>query len=178
MPDQATINVERITSSLRSQYLSALEMLHNIIKITPDDLWNSEFHISRSWQVAYHALYFYRLYICQDLQHHVPWKNHREGAQDLHPNKEPLSPYAREDLLTLTRLCIANLDSDLSQLDLSAEQSGFPWYKISKLEHQLVNLRHLQHHVAQLQDRLRNEKQIGIGWIRSEGHLRHLQSNQ
>ncbi|NND07107.1 MAG: hypothetical protein HKN87_12075 [Saprospiraceae bacterium] len=176
MTDRATISIENISSSFRSQYLSSLQMLHNIIEITPDNLWNNKNHISRSWQVAYHALYYYRLYICQDLQQHVPWEKHKEGAQDLHPNKESLSPYAREQLLTLIRLCIANLDSDLSQLDLSAAQSGFPWYKISKLEHQLVNLRHLQHHVAQLQDRLRNEKQMGIGWIRSEGHLTRLQS--
>jgi len=33
-------------------------------------------------------------------------------------------------------------------LDLSAPQCGFPWYKMPTLEHQIVNIRHIQHHAA------------------------------
>jgi hypothetical protein len=36
---------------------------------------------------------------------------------------------------------------------------------MSKLEHQLLNIRHLQHHTAQLADRLRQHAGAGIDWI-------------
>jgi hypothetical protein len=50
-------------------------------------------------------------------------------------------------------------------LDLMSDESGFSWYPIPKLEHQLVNLRHIQHHMAQLADRLRASEAVGIRWI-------------
>ena len=50
-------------------------------------------------------------------------------------------------------------------MDLLDPQCGFPWYKVSKLEHQLVSLRHVQHHAAQLADRLRAEVDHGVRWV-------------
>lgn len=55
----------------------------------------------------------------------------------------------------------------LAAMDLGAEESGFPWHPMSKLEHQLVNLRHLQHHVGQLNDRLRAGVGEGVDWVGS-----------
>jgi hypothetical protein len=36
---------------------------------------------------------------------------------------------------------------------------------MSKLEHQFVNIRHIQLHGAQLADRLRSAADIGIKWV-------------
>jgi|TARA_B100001964_G_C14207214_1_gene588714 hypothetical protein len=52
-------------------------------------------------------------------------------------------------------------------LDLNAEDCGFWWYDESKFEHQLVNIRHLQHHTGQLADRLRRAADRGVDWIPS-----------
>jgi len=50
-------------------------------------------------------------------------------------------------------------------LDLDSAESGFSWYRMSKLEHQFVNLRHIQHHTGQLADRLRQEADRGVEWV-------------
>jgi len=56
----------------------------------------------------------------------------------------------------------------LQAIDLLAPDSGFSWYRpMGKLEHQLVNLRHLQHHAAQLADRVRNHAGVGVDWVSS-----------
>jgi len=60
--------------------------------------------------------------------------------------------------------CQEMIDSAVDRLDLSAPDSGFPWYKMSKLEHQFVNLRHLQHHTGQLAERIRQVTGRGIRW--------------
>ena len=54
----------------------------------------------------------------------------------------------------------------LNTLDLTHPESGYSWYTMPKLEHQIVNIRHIQHHAAQLIDRLRNEEALGSRWLR------------
>ncbi len=61
--------------------------------------------------------------------------------------------------------CDRIVDDAVDALDLDSAESGFSWYRMSKLEHQLVNLRHIQHHGAQLADRLRSAADIGIRWV-------------
>jgi len=57
------------------------------------------------------------------------------------------------------------VDSAVDAMDLASTESGFYWYKVSKLEHQLVNIRHIQHGAAQLADRLRTANGIGVRWV-------------
>jgi hypothetical protein len=57
------------------------------------------------------------------------------------------------------------VDDAVDALDLMSDESGFHWFPIPKLEHQLVNLRHIQYHTAQLADRLRAAEDVGIRWI-------------
>ena len=49
-------------------------------------------------------------------------------------------------------------------LDLEAA-SGFEWLPFGKLELQLDNLRHLQHHTAELYERLGAQAGIDMDWI-------------
>jgi hypothetical protein len=37
---------------------------------------------------------------------------------------------------------------------------------MSKLEHQFVNLRHIQHHTGQLAERIRQSTGHGVSWAR------------
>jgi hypothetical protein len=57
------------------------------------------------------------------------------------------------------------IDACIDALDLSAPQCGFPWYKMSTLEHQIVNIRHIQHHAAMLSSRLRQSAGIAVDWV-------------
>ena len=77
------------------------------------------------------------------------------------------APYTREQALAYWRFCDEMVDEGVEALDLQAAECGFSWYPLSKLEHQLVNLRHLQHGAAQLADRLRAAAGIGVAWVGS-----------
>lgn len=57
----------------------------------------------------------------------------------------------------------ASVDEKVDGLDLSSPDPGFSWYSIPKLDHQLLNLRHLQGHVGQLSELLM-AKGIDIDW--------------
>ena len=57
------------------------------------------------------------------------------------------------------------IDDAVDASDLDRTESGFSWYRMSKLEHQFVSIRHIQHHAGQLIDRVRSAADIGIGWV-------------
>ena len=108
----------------------------------------------------------------QDQQSFIPWARHREGLNSLdaipenNPRPpEPCDPFTREELLDYWRICDDMIDRGVDTLDLSAPQCGFPWYNMPKLDHQILNIRHIQHHAAALATRLRRTAGISIDWV-------------
>jgi len=73
--------------------------------------------------------------------------------------------YSRKEILQYWRLCDGMVDEKIEEMDLAAEKCGFWWYSMGKLEHQIVNIRHIQHHAAILSQRLRAAGGKGIGWV-------------
>jgi len=59
--------------------------------------------------------------------------------------------YGRDELLDYLRWVDGLIDPTIDQLDLDADETGFSWYpNMSKLSHEIMNLRHIQGHVGQL----------------------------
>jgi hypothetical protein len=157
---------------LKSQYQAALAMLEQTIEQCPEDLWTSGDHPNPFWHVAYHALFCTHMYLQPNEAAFHPWEHHREeyqflGALPWPPQRKPNigEPYTKAQVMEYLRMCAAMADAAVEKLDLEAPESGFGWYKMSKLEHQFVNLRHLQHHTGQLADRLRQHVGIGTDWV-------------
>jgi len=166
-----------LRASLKSQYHAGLAMLHEAIAKCPDAVWTSDAHKNAFWQIVYHTLFFTHLYLQPTVSAFRPWERHQGNVQHedgiagpADPKSElPLvpSPYAKDDVLAYWGLVDGMVDDAVDALDLASPESGFYWYPIPKLEHQLVNLRHLQHHTAQLADRLRAAGDIGVRWVGS-----------
>jgi len=170
-----TIDTGTLRLALKSQYHAGLAMVREAIQRCPDELWLSEEQRNAFWQIAYHTLFYTHLYLMSSVSAFRPWKEHQSQVQnpdgipgDPKPGSTlPLipQPYTRQQALAYWDICDQMVDGAVDALDLHDSQSGFPWYRMSKLEHQLVNLRHLQHHAAQLADRLRAALDIGIQWV-------------
>ncbi|MBN1642521.1 MAG: DinB family protein [Anaerolineae bacterium] len=157
--------------AIRSQYHASLTMLAEAVSKCPDPLWDDREHPNRFWQIAYHALFYTHLYLQERVEAFVPWSKHRRGYERLgslpvppHPDAASVEPYAKQDLLAYLSICRDEVDERVPALNLEAE-SGFHWLPFDKLELQFYNIRHLQHHVGQLADRLRSEAAIGLGWV-------------
>jgi hypothetical protein len=160
---------------LKSQYHAALAMLRDAIEKCPDDLWKNEAHEAPSWGVAYHALYFAHLYGSPSSDAFRPWARHVKYAQyedgipgPADPESElPLlrDPLSRADVLEYWSLVDAGVDAAVDALDLASPESGFSGYRIPKLEHQIVNIRHIEHHAAQLAARIRMTANVGVRWV-------------
>jgi len=154
--------IQDVRSVLKSQYHAALAMLRDAIEQCPDAEWLIRDHKNAFWQVAYHVLFFAHLYLQQNETTFVLWSQHH-GADDGTRGE----PYSKAQVLEYWSFVDHAVDGAVDLLDLESPESGFSWYTMSKLEHQLVNIRHVQHHSAQLADRLRSAADIGIKWVGS-----------
>jgi hypothetical protein len=162
-----------IRSALKSQYHAALTTLRDVIEKCPEAMWNDPADgAAPIWRVAYHTLFYAHFYLQQDQAAFTPWSRHRDEAQflgsvPLETDRPPKAyePYTRGELLEYCNICDGMIDAGVDELDLSAPQCGFPWYQMPTLEHQIVNIRHIQHHAAILSNRLRRSAGIDVDWV-------------
>ena len=153
---------------LKSQYHASLSMLRDAIDACPPELWTDPSYVNPFWHVAYHTLFYTDLYLQASESAFVPWEHHRPKYNFFPSGPEAarsLTPYSIDEVRACCARCDAMIDSAVDRLDLNAPESGFPWYKMSKLEHQFVNLRHIQHHTGQLAERIRQTTGRGVGWV-------------
>jgi len=168
-------STEALRAVLKSQYHAALAMLKDAIEKCPEGLWVSSCHTNECWQVAYHVLFFAHLYSQPNEAAFRPWKDHVANVQypdgiagppDPKSNMPLLAkPYTKAQVLEYWAFCDGQIDATVDALDLDSPESGFWWYPIPKIEHQIMNLRHIQHHTAQLADRVRTAANVGVDWV-------------
>lgn len=177
--------IDLLRHALKSQYHASLATLRQAIDKCPDDLWVSDDYLNPFWRIAYHSLYFLHLYIQPHVSDFCPWEHHQEGAQDMDDYPSPpeiealFTPhdrpkyvdkvYTKAEVLEYADFCEQMIDDAVDALDLLSPESGFVWYKISKIEFQFVTIRHLQHHAAQLGERLRTSSDIELTWVGARG---------
>ncbi len=161
-----------VQAALKCQYHAALAMLKQTIEQCPEALWVDGSCAVAFWRVAYHTLFFTHLYLQPNVEAFRPWEHHREEHEYLGPmpwaqNRQPKigSPYSKSQLLEYWQVCDEMVDTAVDQLDLDARECGFPWYKLPKLDHQINNIRHVQHHAALLSGRLRLARGTDVGWV-------------
>jgi hypothetical protein len=148
---------------LKSQYHASVSMLRNAIDACPADLWTDASYVNQFWHVAYHTLFYTDLYLQPSESAFVPWEHHRPECSFFKSGS--IVPYSVDEIRAYCERCDEKIDSAVDRLDLAAAESGFSWYRMSKLEHQFVNLRHLQHHTGQLAERIRQSTGRGIEWV-------------
>jgi len=145
---------------LKSQYHASLAMLREAIECCPPEEWVSTGHKNACLQLSYHALFYTHLYLQPDEAAFRPWEHHRGEADGIEGE-----PYTQAQVLEYWKFCDRMVDAAVDGLDLDRTETGFSWYRMSKLEHQFVNIRHIQHHTAQLIDRVRSAADVGIRWV-------------
>jgi hypothetical protein len=159
-------------AALKAQYHAAMAMLKQTIEQCPDDLWAGGSNPVAHWRVVYHTLFFTHMYLHPNVQVFRPWQHHRDqheclGDLPYPPYGRPKigDPYTRPQMPDYWRFCDEMIDTAVDHLDLDAQECGFPWYQLPKLDHQINNIRHLQHHAALLAGRLRQACGLDVEWI-------------
>ncbi len=173
-------------TALKEQHHAGLAMLRECVEECPDDLWTAGTHPRQFWRIAFHAAFFTHLYLGQNESafasppSDLAVARREEGKRlwtdpgDLEPYEMPeeIVPYSQQDIEEYIGFVDTLVDTTVDALDLYSSETGFVWYKnMSKLSHEMMNLRHLQGHVGQLSELLMAVG-IDIDWVGKAADLR------
>jgi hypothetical protein len=164
-----------LRQALKEQYHAGLAMLAECVEKCPEEMWLEGKHSRTFFRIAFHAAFGTHVGMGQNEAAFQPWPRRREGSHEglwedpahVEPYELPegAESYGRNEMLDYIRFVDTLVDPTVDQLDLASDETGFSWYpNMSKLSHELMNLRHIQGHVGQLSERLM-AKGIDTNWI-------------
>jgi uncharacterized damage-inducible protein DinB len=148
------------------QFGAAIEMLENALAACPDELWSDRSRCPEFWYVVYHTLFFLDLYLSDSLEGFappLPFNLDELDPEGLLPER----PYTKEELHTYLehgrRKCRATIEAMTDEK--ARQRCGFQWLDLSHAELLLYNMRHVQHHAAQLNLLLRQTVDAAPRWV-------------
>jgi hypothetical protein len=164
-----------LQQALKEQYQAGLAMLAECVEKCPDEMWTRGKHPRTFWRIAFHAAFFTQLYMGSNEHAFLPWPGRKAGIDhglwerphDMEPYELPEDAeiYSKGEMLDYIHFIDSLVNATVDGLDLDASETGFSWYRgMSKLSHQMMNLRHIQGHVGQLSELLM-ARDIDTDWI-------------
>ncbi len=160
-------------SLLISQYEAAFETLRHCIDQCPDAQWNGPLANHTFNESAFHALFFADVYLGQNLDALKTQEFHREhasvfGDYEELESREPVNTYPKPFVSAYLEHCrqLARQVLRRETAESLRAKADFPWHKFSRGELHVYNIRHLQHHAAQLIMRLRLDTNVDIPWVK------------
>jgi hypothetical protein len=150
------------------QYFSAFKSLREAISNCPDNFWVGGENPRLFWRIVYHTLYYADMYFESKLEAFVPWEHHNPAVAALWNPPEEIEPYSQQQMLEYLKIITSGVSTRMAKLNWDDADCGFPWYKhLNRIDHQILSIRHIQHHVGQLSDRLQDAG-IDVGWYGKE----------
>ena len=155
---------------VRRQFGAAIEMLERAIRGCPEALWSDRSRRPEFWYVAYHTLFFLDLYLEPSVEAYAPPAPFTLSELD-DTNLHPPRVYTRDELLAFLEHGRGRLHLAVAEMteDEAGRRAGFPWVDVTRGEMFIYNLRHVQHHTAQLYLILRQQTDATPGWVQVAG---------
>jgi DinB superfamily len=160
-----------ISAAIWNQFGASLEMLESAITMCPTEHWDTELNF---WYTSYHCIFWTDYYLTTEPSRFEPPKPFTFSEFDP-AGKKPERTYTKVELLSYLEHC--RQKAKLLITELTVDKLNDRWvndYKnFSLLEILLYNIRHIQHHSAQLNLLLRQTIDSAPNWVsqakKSEG---------
>ena len=148
------------------QFGAAIDMLENAVLACPEELWSDRSQRPELWHVVYHTLFYLDLYLSGSVEEFVPPAPFT--LDELEPEGLlPERPYTKDELRSYLvhgrEKCRAALESLTDEK--ARRRCGFEWLDLNEAELFLYNMRHVQHHAAQLNLILRQKIDSAPRWV-------------
>ena len=157
------MNNNSIKESLWKQFGASIDMLANAMLLCPADYWDTD---KKFWYHAYHCLFFLDYYLTLEPQEFLPpalfTLSEFEGTM-------PDKVYSKEELLSYLQFNRNKCYQLIS--GLTEEKMNQRWINVSGrmnysvFELLLYNMRHVQHHAAQMNLLLRQDINDAPAWV-------------
>ena len=166
--------LKRYQQLLTNQFEASLCTLGQCVERCPNSLWNVSVARYPFCQTAYHTLFFTDFYLglnADVFKEQTFHKSHPElfGDYEQMEDREPVCLYDKPQIRMYLQHC---RDKAIETIALETEESfaepaRFSRRSFSRAELHVYNMRHIQHHAAQLILRLRLDTDVDIPWIGS-----------
>jgi hypothetical protein len=156
------------TRSVGQQLGAAIDMLGNAVRACPAHVWEEPGKPveKQFWYVAFHVAFFLDLYLTGSLEGFAPPPPFDLSEADPR-GVFPERTYTPAEIGAYVAHGRAKCRTVLAGLtaERALEACPFPWGTLPFAELLLYNLRHVQHHTAQLNLRLRQGADLGSRWV-------------
>lgn len=157
-------------ASLWAQFGATIDMLENAIRACPDGLWGDRTRQPEFWHVAFHTLFYLDFYLSDGGHGFAPPAVFT--LTELDPTGIlPERVYSKTEVLEYLehgrRKARARIDT-LTE-ESAKRRCEFGWINLSVWESLLYNMRHVQHHAAQLNLLLRQANHPVPRWVAQSG---------
>jgi len=149
------------------QFGAAIDMLENALLACPEKLWGERLESSEFWYRVYHTLFWLDFYLSDSSQGFVPPSPFT--LVELDPaGLLPERVYTKNELKNYLDHCRNKCLKTIKSLSDKNSHQHFRYGSInlSFAELLLYNMRHVQHHTAQLNLLLRQEIDSAPGWVK------------
>ena len=152
-----------LKETLWKQFGASIDMLENALILCPDELWNTE---AKFWYNAYHCLFYLDYYLTLEPDKFAPLSPFTLSEFD--PSGAiPDQVYSKAVLLAYLQMnrkkchdLIGNMTTEIAH---KRWVNGYKNYSV--IEILLYNMRHVQHHAAQLNLLLRQGINNAPSWV-------------
>ena len=155
--------------SLWKQFGASIDMLENAITLCPDNFWDTD---KKFWYNAYHCMFWLDYYLTLEPSKFTPPSPFTLSEFD-RKGIMPDRTYSKDELLTYlqaSREKFRHLLTNLTADELLNKRWVNEYKNFSIFEITLYNMRHVQHHAAQLNKLLRNEINDAPKWVGQTSH--------
>jgi hypothetical protein len=166
--------LDTLKELIARQFEAALCTLNACIEQCPADAWDAPIANLAFCQAAFHALFYADCYLglnTEALRQQVFHRDNPEFFRDYEEleDRKQQQMYDRESILAYMAFCRRKASEVIAAETAETLQArcGFDWLPFSRAELHVYNIRHIQHHAAQLILRLRLSHDLDIPWARS-----------
>jgi DinB superfamily len=151
---------------LWQQFGASIDMLENGARACPAELWSDRSERPEFWYVVYHTLFFLDLYLSGSVEGFNPPAPFTLDEMDP-VGLMPERPFTKDELQNYLnhgrKKCRATIEALTDEK--ARARCQIPWLEMSFAELLLDNMRHVQHHAAQLNLILRQKTDSAPGWV-------------
>jgi len=151
---------------LWSQFGAAIDMLENALVACPEEVWSDRSRQPEYWYIVFHTLFWLDLYLTESPEGFAP--PHPYGLEELDPaGIIPERVYTKAELLSYLEHGRNKLRSILSTMTEESFRAPRTFHSVQGplAEVLIYNLRHVQHHAAQLNLILRQRIDSAPTWV-------------
>lgn len=166
--------LDTFQSLLANQFEASFCMLCACLDRCPESSWNAPVANHKFCQAAFHTLFYADFYLSPSENDFRTQPFHLEHAEFFRDYEEfesrpPIHLYDRPAIKTYLDHCRAKAKAIVpaETAESLTAKAAFTRRDISRAELHVYNIRHIQHHIAQLSLRLRLDHQIDIPWVGS-----------